>query len=71
MNEMLTVNEAYRAMFIFLERYYERDGCRSDDIAVMLSGMTQTIWADGSTNDPAQWVDWLKAVHAAKSEDPR
>lgn len=35
----LTVNEAYRAMFIFLDQYYERDGCRSDDIAVMLSGM--------------------------------
>ena len=69
MNERLTVNEAYRAMFIFLEQYYERDGCQSDDIAVMLSGMAQTIWDDGGTNDPAQWSDWLKAVRTAKSEN--
>ncbi|MFC4435990.1 hypothetical protein [Cupriavidus respiraculi] len=68
MNETLTVNEAYRAMFIFLEQYYERDGGRSDDIAAMLSGMAPTIWADCSTNDPAQLGDWLKAVHAAKNE---
>lgn len=68
MNDSLTVNEAYRAMFLFLEQYYEIGGRRSEDIATMLSGMAQTLWTDGSPNDPAQWDDWLTAVKAAKSD---
>jgi hypothetical protein len=66
MNDSLTVEEAYRAMLTFLDRYYERGGCRSQDIAELLSGMSQTIWADGTTNDPAQWQDWLEAVRTVK-----
>jgi hypothetical protein len=66
MNDLLTTAEAFRAMLIFLDRYYERGGCQSEDIATLLSGMSQTFWADGSTNDPAQWHDWLAAVKAAK-----
>jgi hypothetical protein len=69
MNDSLTTSEAFRAMVIFLDRYYERGGCQSEDIATLLSGMSQTLWADGSTNDPAQWHDWLAAVQAAKDKD--
>jgi hypothetical protein len=66
MDNFLTAVEAFRAMIIFLDRYYERGGCQSEDIAVLLSGISQTVWADGSTNDPAQWSDWLTAIKLAK-----
>lgn len=68
MNDSLTITEAFRAMLIFLDRYYERGGGQSEDIATLLSGISQTVWADGSTNDPAQWQDWLDAVRAARDE---
>ena len=68
MTNSLTITEAFRAMLIFVDRYYERGGCQSEDIATLLSGISQTVWADGSTNDPAQWQDWLNAVQAAKDE---
>jgi hypothetical protein len=66
MDNFITAVEAFRAMVIFLDRYYERGGCQSEDIAVLLSGISQTVWADGSTNDPAQWSDWLTAIKLAK-----
>ncbi|WP_116135741.1 hypothetical protein [Trinickia diaoshuihuensis] len=69
MNDSLTLTEAFRAMLIFLDRYYERGGAQSEDIAALLSGISQTLWADGSTNDPAQWRDWLEAVQAAKGKN--
>ena len=68
MNDSLTITESFRAMLIFLDRYYERGGGQSEDIATLLSGISQTVWADGSTNDPAQWQDWLDAVRAARDE---
>ena len=71
MNDSLTATEAFSAMLIFLDRYYERGACKSEDIGALLSGLSQTIWADGATNDPAQWHDWLEAVQAAKSEKDR
>ncbi|PTB24172.1 hypothetical protein C9I56_35405 [Paraburkholderia caribensis] len=69
MNDSLTTAEAFHAMLIFLDRYYERGGRQSEDIATLLSGISQTLWADGSTNEPAQWHDWLTAVQAAKNKD--
>ncbi|UVS86099.1 hypothetical protein EFP18_11145 [Burkholderia glumae] len=69
MNDSLTTAEAYRAMFLFLERYYERGGCQSEDIATLLSGMSQNLWADGGANDPTQWHDWLAAVKAARENE--
>jgi hypothetical protein len=69
MDDSLTITEGFRAMLVFLDRYYERGGSQSEDIAALLSGISQTLWADGSTNDPAQWQDWLDAVRAAKGEN--
>ncbi|MGE8704292.1 MAG: hypothetical protein ACN6O5_16575 [Achromobacter sp.] len=67
MNSLLTTAEAFRAMLIFVDRYYKRGGRQSEDIATLLSGISPTIWADGNTNDPAQWGDWLAAVEASKN----
>jgi hypothetical protein len=64
----MSVEEAFRAMVIFLDRYYERGG-GVDTLGDVLSSISQTIWADGSPNDPAQWQDWLDAVNMSKGND--
>jgi hypothetical protein len=53
---------AYKAMFRFLENYYERGGRNDDEIAVLLSSMSMEIFQDGETADPAMWDDWLGAI---------
>jgi hypothetical protein len=56
----LSNRQAFAAMSIFLERYYER-GSTSDDLAVLL-GDLQITKNDGLPLDPAAWSDWLAAV---------
>ncbi len=60
----MTNEEAYRAMFYFLEDCYLRT--KSDEIGGMLGGMA--FLGDGITADPAAWHDWLKAVERAKHD---
>jgi hypothetical protein len=64
-NTTITVGDAYRAMFKFLDAYWER-GLRSDDeIANLLSSMEYgDELGPTQTMDPAQWHDWLDAVKA-------
>lgn len=59
--ETLTIAEAYRAIFLFLEADWRRGGERSDEIAAMLGSMA-FLQADGGTMDPAYWSDWEAAV---------
>jgi hypothetical protein len=63
MENMITIKEAYKAMYIYLERLYEMTG--SDDLAGFLGSMSTL--QDGSLADEAVWDDWLEAVEAAKS----
>lgn len=58
----LSTMQAYRAMFRFLEAYFERGG--SDEIAMLLSGLA--INEDGRPMDPAAWDDWLTAIYQAR-----
>lgn len=60
----MTSKEAYKAMILFLEQFFERTG--SDDIAVLLGGMM--LIDDEETMDPAMWNDWIKAVKEVKEE---
>ena len=60
--EKLDAVLAYKAMFRFLENYYERGGRNADEIAVLLSSMNMEIFQDGRTADPAMWDDWLDAI---------
>lgn len=53
---------AYKAMFRFLENYYERGGRSEGDIADLLSSMSMEIFQDGRAADPAMWGDWLDAI---------
>ena len=54
----LSLQEAYTAMYLFLEKEYEMT--QSDDIGGMLGGMSLLI--DSGTADPAVWGDWLQSV---------
>lgn len=60
----LTVDQAYDAMLVFLEREYRLTG--SEDLAALLGSLSRNIWSDGSPNDPAAWNDWLSAVEAVR-----
>ncbi len=62
--ETLTIRQAYDAMVLFLEHWYELT--KSDDVALLLSGLN-LAWLDPSTGeqwtaDPAFWDDWMKCV---------
>ena len=58
MERSMNAQEAYNAMFAFLEKYYELTG--ADDVGALLGSMT--IFADGKPADAAMWTEWLAAV---------
>lgn len=60
----LTVEQAYAAMFRFLEVYY-RD-TKSDDVGALLGSMS--LLPDGFTADPAIISEWLAACRDVLSE---
>lgn len=62
MNTELTMEQAYAAMFLFLEQYDERGG--ADDVGVLLGSMN--LLADGMPADEALWTDWANAVGRAQ-----
>ncbi len=54
----LTIEQAFKAMYTFLEKHYEMT--HSDDIGALLGGMS--MLEDGDSADPAIKDDWLAAV---------
>lgn len=56
--EKLTEQQAFKAMVLFLEGFYERTN--ADDIGRLLSDLI--LLEDGSTADPAAWYDWMNCV---------
>ncbi|MEX6507674.1 hypothetical protein [Jiella sp. M17.18] len=54
----LTTDQAYRAMFEFLKRYWERTG--ADDVGALLSDLQ--LFEDGVSGDPAALQDWRDCV---------
>ncbi|RQU97116.1 hypothetical protein DF040_03840 [Burkholderia cenocepacia] len=62
--QKLTIEQAYRAMFYFLEHEYELT--RSDELGGILSSLSWQIWeGDQGPADPAAWQDWQDAVQKA------
>lgn len=57
----LTLEQAYRAMLIFLER--ESALTESADLADLISGYRMD--SHGQTEDPAVWDEWMDAVGKA------
>lgn len=58
--QVLTPEQAFDAMSIYLQRYHDRTGGKSD-LAVLL-GDIQINASDGRPLDPAAWGDWLAAI---------
>ena len=64
----ISVGDGYRAMFSFIEAFWERGGKRGDELANLLSSMNFDM-ADETPRplDIAQWQDWLDAVQKVRS----
>jgi hypothetical protein len=60
--EKLTPTEAFQAMILFLETYYERT--QSDEIGALLGSLQ--LLEDGKPADPAMWQDWLQYSNSVK-----
>ena len=60
MKEYLTHEEAYKAMFVFLESYYDRS--KSDDIGRLLDSLSLV---EGKPIDQVLWDDWYKAIETS------
>ena len=60
----LTVDQAYKAMYIYLNALHEMTG--SDDLAGFLGGMS--LASDGKPADPAISQDWYAAIEKALGE---
>jgi hypothetical protein len=60
--EKLDAVLAYKAMFRFLENYWERGNRNDDQIAVLLGSMSLETFSEGTPADPAMWDDWLTAI---------
>lgn len=58
----LTLKEAYLAMFEFIVELYQRTN--SDELGSLLGDLS--LLPDGSTADPAAWLDWLRCVEKAR-----
>ncbi len=56
--EKLTARQAFEAMTLFLEGFYQRT--QSDDVGGLLSDLL--IADDNTTADPAAWQDWIESV---------
>lgn len=71
--DLITVRDAYIAMFRFVEFYWKL-GKEQDPLTLLVSDMAIDADPKGSdrlsTSDPALWSDWLNAVKAARSGPP-
>ncbi|MFY3135432.1 hypothetical protein ACOTFF_05165 [Achromobacter xylosoxidans] len=67
--QVLTVEEAYRAMFYFLEGEYELT--KSDELGGILGSLSWHIWTGRRPADPAAWQDWETAVRKALSTNDK
>ena len=61
-NKLLSSEQAFQAMFVFLNEYYQRTSERAELGDVL--GDIQ-LNKDGMTADPAAWDDWLAAINEA------
>ena len=71
-SSLISVQDAYVAMFYFVEAYWERGG-RAEGSVTLLShdlGPTKDPQDDSAlwTNDPAFWNDWLTAVRLSNEK---
>lgn len=63
--QKLTIEQAYRSMFYFLEQEYERT--KADEIGGLLGSLSWHITGGQGPADQGAWQDWQEAVHKAIS----
>ncbi len=56
--EQLSAEQAYKAMFLFLDKYYQ--DTKSDDVGSLLGGMA--LLADGTPADSAYAEEWQECI---------
>ncbi len=61
MDDAITIREAFIALRLFLEQYYQRAG---NDLETLIADIT--IERDGQPLDPAAWDDWVASVRRAQ-----
>ena len=66
MEKKITLLQAYKAMFRFLEDLYFREG-QPDNLGGFLGGLR--IIKDKGIVDPAAWEDWLDTVDEVLKEE--
>jgi hypothetical protein len=66
MKEKLTLLEAYKAMYAYLQNYYVQMD-KPDEIGALLGDLR--LLHDGNPVDRAAWTDWLDAVKKACPEE--
>lgn len=69
--EKLDAVLAYKAMFRFLDNYWERGNRNDDQIAVLLGSMSLETLGGGKPADPAMWSDWLEAIEEVMAAQVR
>lgn len=57
-NRTLDEKQAYQAMFLFLEKYYELTN--AGDVGALLGSMA--LFADERPADAAMWGEWLTSI---------
>ena len=65
--KLLTIEQAYRAMFYFLENEYKITD--SFELGGMLGSLSWEVWKEGGPGDPGTWEDWINAVQKALAKD--
>ena len=60
--KLLSPEQAYNAMFVFLDHYYERTG-QGPELGTLLGELQ--LNTDGRPFDPGAWDDWLAAITEA------
>jgi hypothetical protein len=68
MKKTLTSEEAYDAMYDFLEKFYDRT--KSEDVGLLLSDLS-LLRSDEKSLDPATIIDWQESVAKVLSQNPR
>lgn len=58
--EKLSIQEAYKVMFLFLDFYWKLGNRNSNELGALLSSLA--LLPDGSSADPALLHDWRKCV---------
>jgi hypothetical protein len=58
--KLLSSEQAFRAMFVFLNEYHQRTAKKAELGDVL--GDIQLNENDGMPADPAAWNDWLSAI---------